>query len=78
MDGQPTSRERELYGVLSIYMPGTEMTVEGGPTGRLRFQYKDVIVYLDRTQVASAAEDIDDLYKEVELQLRRRSGAGSP
>ena len=74
MDDSLTKRELELFGRLDSALPGLGVVVEDGSGGKLHFHMDNARVSIDRSRIASAAEEIDELSGEVELQLRKRQG----
>lgn len=78
MNGILTPRERQLYGLLSMSLGALDVTCDKESTGQLHFRFKDAVVSVDRSEVAAAAESIEDLCKDVELRLRRATVPDTP
>jgi hypothetical protein len=71
MDDSLTKRELELFGRLDATLQGVNVDVEDGSVGKLHFRVEDAEVSVDRTEVAAAAESLDELSKDIELRLLR-------
>ena len=71
MDDSLTKRELELFGRLGSSLPDVHVDVEDGAVGKLHFSTNGATATIDRTEVAAAGTPMDELYKDIELQLRR-------
>jgi len=71
MDDSLTKRELQLFGLLDSSLQGVDVDVEDGATGKLHFRVNDATVSVDRSEVAADGTPLDELYRDIELQLRR-------
>ena len=71
MDDSLTKRELQLFGLLDSSLQGVDVDVEDGAAGKLHFRVNDATVSVDRSEVAADGTPLDELYRDIELQLRR-------